>query len=99
MPIVVQYTTNVGPDEYDEVVLKIRFHDDPPPGLIMHTAAVTEEGRMRVFDVWRSRAAHDEFATARLRPAIAAVVGDNRAEAAEDPRVLQLHSLVKPVGS
>jgi hypothetical protein len=97
VPIVVQYTAHVGPEEYDEVVLKIRFHDDPPPGLIMHTAAVTEEGRMRVFDVWRSRAAHDEFAMGRLRPAIAEVVGEERA-AADDHRVLPLHSLVKPVG-
>lgn len=96
MLVVVQYTTNVGPEEYDEVVSKIRFHDDPPAGLIMHTAALTEEGRMRVFDVWRSRAAHDEFATSRLRPAIEEVVGMERASS-DDHRVLRLHSLVTPL--
>ena len=95
--IVVQYTTAVGPDEYDEVVSKIRFHDEPPSGLIMHTAAVTEDGRMRVFDVWRSLEAHDEFAASRLRPAVVEVVGEERARS-DDQRVLQLHSLVTPVG-
>ena len=97
MLIVVQYTTNAGPEEYDEVVSKIRFHDEPPPGLVMHTAAVTEDGRMRVFDIWRSREHHDEFATSRLRPAIVEVVGEERA-ATHDHTMLTLHSLVKPVG-
>ena len=97
MLIVVQYTTNAGPDEYDEVVSKIRFHDEPPPGLVMHTAAVTEDGRMRVFDVWRSREQHDEFATSRLYPAVVEVVGEERA-ARDDHTMLTLHSLVKPVG-
>jgi hypothetical protein len=98
VPIVVQYTTNVGSDEYDEVVSKIRLHDDPPEGLIMHTAAVTDEGQMRVFDVWRFREAYDRFAESRLRPAIIEVVGEQRAESVE-PQVHQLHSLVKPVGT
>ena len=54
MPVVVQYTTDVGREEYDTVALAIRFHDEPPPGLIVHTAAVTGDGRMRIFDVWQT---------------------------------------------
>jgi hypothetical protein len=97
MPIVVQYTTEIGPDQYDAVVSGMRFHDELPEGLIVHTAAVTSDGRMRVFDVWQSQAAHDRFVEGRLKPAIAAVIGDENGEQPPAPEVHQLHSLVKPV--
>ncbi len=96
MPIVVQYTTSVSVAEYDEVVSRIRFHDDPPEGLVMHTAAVNGEGRMRIFDVWRSLESHDRFAEDRLRPAIAEVVGQEYADAGDHLEVHELHSLVSP---
>jgi hypothetical protein len=98
VPVVVQYTTDVGPEEYDEIVSSLRFHDDLPAGLIMHTAAVTENGGMKIFDVWHSREAHDRFAESRLRPAIVAVVGSERA-GGTGPEIHQVHSLVRPVGS
>ena len=98
MPIVVQYTTNVGPDEYDAVASWMKFHDELPEGLIVHTAAVTQDGQMRVFDVWQSQEAHDEFVEGRLKPAISEVVGNREAgEALTPPEVHQLHSIVKPV--
>ncbi len=49
MPIVVQYMTNVGAEEYEEVIERLQFHDYPPDGLVVHTAAGDENGRMRVF--------------------------------------------------
>jgi heme-degrading monooxygenase HmoA len=97
VPVVVQYTTAVGPDEYDEVVSAMRFHDELPDGLIVHTAAITREGEMRVFDVWQSREAHDRFVKSRLRPAIHEVTGEDRPDAPPAPEVHQLHSLVKPI--
>jgi hypothetical protein len=97
VPVVVQYTSDVGPDEYDAVVSSMRFHDEPPEGLIVHTAAVTSDGRMRVFDVWQSQEAHDRFVEDRLKPAISAVVGEDRDGPPRAPEVHQLHSLVKPI--
>jgi hypothetical protein len=32
MPVVVQYTGEVGQEEYDIVALSVRFHDEPPAG-------------------------------------------------------------------
>jgi hypothetical protein len=98
MPVVVQYTTEVGPEEYDLVALAIRFHDEPPPGLIVHTAAVTGDGKMRVFDVWQTLEAHDLFVEQRLKPATLALVGD-RAPGWPEPEVHHLHSLVKPIAT
>ena len=96
MAIVVQYTTTVGIDAYDEVATNIRFHDDPPEGLIVHTAAVTTDGRMRVFDVWRSREAYERFDTDRLRPAIIDLLGQEYAAHGIGLEVHELHSLVRP---
>ena len=95
MPVVVQYTTDVGSEEYDTVALAIRFHDEPPPGLIFHTAAVTGDGRMRVFDVWNRLEDHDRFVEERLRPATLMLVGD-RITSWPEPEVHDLHSLVRP---
>jgi hypothetical protein len=94
--IVVQYTTSVTAAQYDEVISRIRFHDDPPEGLVVHTAAVTAEGRMRIFDVWKSLESHDRFAEGRLRPAIIEVVGESYAENGSFRQVHELHSLVQP---
>jgi hypothetical protein len=95
MPVVVQYTAEVGQEEYDLVALSIRFHDEPPPGLIFHTAAVARDGRMRIFDVWRSLEDHDRFVDERLRPATLTLVGD-RISSWPEPEVHDLHSLVRP---
>ncbi len=97
MPIVVQYTTNVGVDVYDEVVTEIQFHDDLPDGLIVHTAAIDEDGRMRVFDVWRTRGAYEHFDATRLRPALSKLLGDEFVDHGVDLVVHELHSLVSPV--
>ena len=96
MPVVVEYTTEVGQEEYDMVAVSIRFHDEPPPGLIVHTAAVTENGRMRIFDVWESIEDHDRFVEERLRPATLMLVGD-RIPRWPEPEVHDLHSLVRPM--
>ena len=98
MPIVVQYTTKVGVDVYDEVVTEIQFHDDLPDGLIVHTAAITEGGRMRIFDVWRTRERlRTQFDATRLGPALSELLGQHGAVHAADLEVHELHSLVSPV--
>ncbi len=94
MAVVVQYTTDVGQAEYDMVAAAIRFHDDPPAGLIVHTAAVTQDGRMRIFDVWESIEDHDRFVEHRLRPATLMLVGD-RVPRWPEPEVHDLYSLVR----
>lgn len=96
MPVVVQYTAEVGREEYDMVAASIRFHDDPPAGLVVHTAAISRDGRMRIFDVWESIEDHDRFVEHRLRPATLMLVGD-RITRWPEPEVHDLHSLVEPM--
>ena len=97
MSIVVEYTTNVGVDAYDEVVADIQFHDELPDGLVVHTAAITEDGRMRIFDIWRTREEYEHFDATRLRPALSRLLGDDLADHGIDLEVHELHSLVTPI--
>ena len=97
MPIVVDYSTSIRIDQYDEVVSSIRFHDEPPPGLIMHTAAATDENCIRVWDVWQTREAYEDFAENRLYPAVRAIAGEEWADS-PDPEIHTLHSIVTPLG-
>ncbi len=43
-----------------------------PPGLLMHTAAITSAGSFAVAEVWRSRADQESFMHGRLGDALAA---------------------------
>ena len=45
--------------------------NDPPSGLLIHTAGRAENGAWRIFDVWESQEACERFDEARLLPALA----------------------------
>jgi hypothetical protein len=47
--------TGITPDEYDQMREKLGVGDTPPPGGVFHAAAVGEDGKIRVFEVWDSR--------------------------------------------
>ena len=47
--------TGITPDEYDQMREKLGVGDTPPPGGVFHTAAVGEDGKIRIFEVWDSR--------------------------------------------
>jgi hypothetical protein len=49
--------------------LGIAGGDDAPPGLVVHTCAVTDDGIL-IVDVWDSVSSLDEFARNRLGPAL-----------------------------
>src|SRR3977135_1282378 len=47
--------TGITPDEYDQMREKLGIGDTPPAGGVFHAAAVGEDGKIRVFEVWDSR--------------------------------------------
>jgi len=57
------------------------FADEPPEGLIFHSAGELE-GRFQVFNVWETRENFERFTQDRLRPAQVAVLGEERVAAA-----------------
>jgi hypothetical protein len=58
--------------QYDRTneILGIRGEDDVPPGLVVHSCCVTDEGIL-IVDVWDSVSALDSFAQDHLRAALA----------------------------
>ena len=47
--------TGITPGEYDVMREKLGVGDTPPAGGVFHAAAVGEDGKIRVFEVWDSR--------------------------------------------
>jgi hypothetical protein len=47
--------TGVTPDEYDEMREKLGIGETPPDGGVFHAAALGEDGKIRIFEVWDSR--------------------------------------------
>ena len=47
--------TGITPEEYDQMREKLGVGGTPPAGGVFHAAAVGEDGKIRVFEVWDSR--------------------------------------------
>jgi hypothetical protein len=104
MPVaVIQEWAGAGHDttNYDEITRRIGPEDDPPAGLIVHTAGTTEDGRFRISDVWETREAWEAFRDELLMPAVEAVMSElppDRRAASGPPavQVYELHHVVRP---
>ena len=55
-------------EQYDAVHSHMKVDQNPPPGLIFHSAGPIDAG-WGVIDVWESRQAFDAFIGGRLQPA------------------------------
>jgi len=59
---------------YDEINERMGVREDPPAGLILHTAGTNAAGDFRIFDVWESLDAFERFQRERLMPVVQEVV-------------------------
>jgi len=86
----------VGAAQYDAVNAKLDLANNPPDGLIFHSAGELE-GVFQIFNVWESSDHADRFTHERLQPARVAVMGEERAGAAEAGVVdVPIHNHVIP---
>ncbi len=84
-----------GSDQYDQVQAVIKPKENPPEGLIVHTAGQKQDGGMRIFDVWESEQAYTSFREERLMPAVKEVLGEIPDEP-PDIEIYELHEVVQP---
>jgi hypothetical protein len=66
---------------YDAITKLMGVQENPPDGLIFHTAGFLPDGTFRIFDVWESGGHFERFAQDRLMPAVKEVVGSEGADA------------------
>jgi len=83
-----RFSPGLGAEQYDAVTDKMGLDNEPPEGLIFHSAGELE-GRFQVFNVWESREHFDRFVRDRLRPAQVAVLGEDRV-AAMPPEIVEV---------
>lgn len=86
---------------YDELGRRMRVDEDPPEGLICHTAGTTRSGTFLIFDVWEAADAWESFRDGRLAPAVQSLTSTlpPEAQAASGPptvSVYELHGLIRP---
>jgi hypothetical protein len=79
---------------YEAVNAKAGVDENPPDGLLIHTAGEVD-GQWQIVDVWESEEHAQRFDEGRLAPAIEAVVGS--VAAGPPPRtVYELHRVIRP---
>jgi hypothetical protein len=87
----------VGPEQYDAVQAQLDARNNPVDGLIFHCAGELD-GRFQIFNVWESRENFDRFEADRLRPALVAVMGEERVAEMPDAEQVEasIHNYVIP---
>jgi hypothetical protein len=81
-------------EQYDAVHSHMGIDDDPPAGLILHSAGPIDEG-WGVLDFWESREAYDRFVASRLMPGMQEV-GDRGLPGPPDVHEFPVHHITKP---
>jgi hypothetical protein len=87
----------VGAEQYDAVNAEMDMAGNPVEGLIFHSAGLLE-GRFQIFNVWESRDNYDRFTADRLRPAMVAVMGEERVAELPDAETVEapIHNYLIP---
>ena len=79
---------------YDAISARLNAKDDPPDGVIIHTAGFTGDGGFRIFDVWESREHLQRFLEDRLMPIVQELTaGQDLPQPRED--IYELHDLIR----
>jgi hypothetical protein len=72
----VEEETDRSTANYDALSERLQAQDEPPAGLLVHTAGFTGHG-FRIFEVWESREDYERFFSERLMPLIQNVASDD----------------------
>jgi hypothetical protein len=81
-------------EQYDMLHSQLNVDQDPPSGLIFHSAGPIDGG-WAVIDFWESRDAFDQFASSRLQSAVQEL-GDRAFAGPPDIKEFPVHNFTKP---
>ena len=71
-------------ETYNRVADKMGVRDNPPDGLVVHTAGEVD-GHWRIVDVWETEEAMQRFDQERLGPAVAEVLKELGGDVPDGP--------------
>jgi heme-degrading monooxygenase HmoA len=80
--------------QYEAVHGHMNVQNDPPDGLIFHSAGPIDEG-WGVIDFWESRDHFDRFIQSRLMPAVQEL-GERAMQAPPDIKQFEVFNILKP---
>jgi hypothetical protein len=81
-------------EQYDAMHSHMRINENPPAGMIFHSAGPIDDG-WGIIDVWESREAFDTFAGSRLQPAVGEL-GERAFPGPPDIKQFPVHNYTKP---
>ena len=79
---------------YDGVQEKLGIANDPPEGLIFHSAGLSDDGVFRIYEVWESREAAERFFDERIMPAVNDVT-DGEPSPPVKQELYELHNFIR----
>jgi hypothetical protein len=80
---------------YDGVQAELNVEQDPPEGLVLHSAGFGEDGVFRIYEVWETREQAEKFFEERIMPAVNKVT-DGEPSPPVKQELYELHSLFRP---
>ncbi len=83
---------------YDAVGEKLDARNNPPEGLIAHTAGRDSNGVFRIFDIWESREQAQRFQEQRVMPIVQEMMSQRGEDMAPPDTVdtYELHDFFRP---
>ncbi len=78
---------------YDAVTKRVGVEEEPPDGLILHSAGYTDDGTFRIYDVWETEEQADRFFSERFAPALEAAADPDSAEPVKQ-ETYRLHNVI-----
>jgi hypothetical protein len=83
-----------GTEGYDAIHPRLDVENNPPDGLIAHTAGADSGGVWRIFDIWESREQAERFSQERLMPTVQKVMEEHGGgENMRPPDVMDIYEL------
>ena len=87
----VEEETDRSTTNYDAVSERLQAQDEPPAGLLVHTAGFTGHG-FRIFEVWESREDFERFLNDTLMPMVRDIASDDTRQ--PETTVYELHNFM-----
>ena len=81
---------------YDAVQGRLDIEQDPPAGLLIHTAGFTGQGRFRIANVWDSEQSWESFRDGRLAEALKPLMESGEGNPPSADYAYELHNVVRP---